>query len=246
MAHVLTSSSFEPRKTSQLYGKHFIENHRDIWNQLAPSHVSTIPPDVDVLLKHLVPTAWILDLGCGYGRVTDLIAQKGFPNIVAVDFSTAMLTRAISARPAGLFCNASALELPFKSGSFDAVTMLGVLCFIWPFLECKKVFREVWRVLRSDGLFLFQDFGVTLKFPYAVRYLLHYRPWKGVTSSFGSFVTTEGFLIHHFRRRELQTLLADFTIFHLKREVYPTMHGHVNRGFSVLAKKPSLPLSEMV
>lgn len=211
------------------------------WNRLAQNHISTIPPDCDVLLKRLVPTARILDLGCGYGRVTDLISQKGFSNIVAVDFSTAMLTRAISARPAGLFCNASALELPFKSGTFDAVIMLGVLCFIWPLPECQKVFREVWRVLRSDGLFLFQDFGVTLKFPYPVRYLRHYRPWKGLTSSFGSFVTTEGFLIHHFRRKELQTLLADFAILHLKREAYPTMHGHVNSGFSVLAQKPSLP-----
>jgi SAM-dependent methyltransferase len=167
-----------------------------------------------------------------------LLTQQGLDHTVAVDASFAMVKRAASACQAEVFCNASVLDLPFKSGSFDTALMIGVLCSIWPLSESRKAIYEVRRILRNGGLFLFQDFGLTLKLPYALRYLRYYKPWKGILSSFGSFHTTEGLFIHHFKLKELKNLFRDFEILALKRCVYPTMHGHMNRGFSILAQKP--------
>ena len=99
----------------------------------------------------------VLNLGCASG--TDLIhfADK-CESITGVDFSKEMITEA-NRKSLGMknvsFVRANILKLPFKDETFDLTYSFSTLYYI---KDLKQAFKEVNRVLKSGGVFIF-DFG---------------------------------------------------------------------------------------
>ncbi len=94
------------------------------------------------------PTA--LDLACGTGRYSRILAEKGAADIVAVDFSPAMLQSAGAHR-----VRASMSRLPFPPETFDVV-ICGLA--IGHASNINLWMAEVARVLRTGGVLLYSDF----------------------------------------------------------------------------------------
>jgi 2-polyprenyl-3-methyl-5-hydroxy-6-metoxy-1,4-benzoquinol methylase len=96
-----------------------------------------------------------LDVGCGEGYNTRLLAEKG-ARVTGIDISETFIRHAKEAedaRPLGIdYRLASAVELPFESAGFDFVTAFMSLMDI---PETKRVLAEVFRVLRPGGFFQF-------------------------------------------------------------------------------------------
>jgi ubiquinone/menaquinone biosynthesis C-methylase UbiE len=92
-----------------------------------------------------------LDAGCGTGYFTRLLLARGAQAWgLDRDLDRIHLARAIARSQGlrGLFVAGDILDLPFRSGVFDLVTMVTVL----EFLEDKpRAVAEVCRVLRSGG-----------------------------------------------------------------------------------------------
>lgn len=89
----------------------------------------------------------VLDVGCGTGRVVDVLARRGV-RAWGVDPSAEMLAQARRCRPpGGGFKEARAERLPFKDGWFDGAVMRQVV----QHLELDAAFGEAARVLRSGG-----------------------------------------------------------------------------------------------
>jgi demethylmenaquinone methyltransferase/2-methoxy-6-polyprenyl-1,4-benzoquinol methylase len=104
------------------------------------------------------PLARVLDVGCGTGELTRLVARHyRSAQVVGADFTRAMLENAADAsarRPEGIrieYARATALRLPFADGSFDLVTNAFVARSL---SDLTLAFREVHRVLRPGGVFL--------------------------------------------------------------------------------------------
>jgi malonyl-CoA O-methyltransferase len=112
----------------------------------------------------------ILDLGCGTGYMTALLAAR-FPQaeIVALDIAPAMLAqtqarfnalrpwwRFWQAKPRVTPLEADMLDLPFEAGQFDLV--ISNMVVQWA-EDLDGVFAQVRRVLGEDGLFIFTSFG---------------------------------------------------------------------------------------
>jgi malonyl-CoA O-methyltransferase len=93
----------------------------------------------------------VLDLACGTGRYARLAAQRGAGEIVAADFSPAMLGRVEGA----FRVRAGLGQLPFRSCSFDCVISGLALGHAADLGLC---FSEIARVLRADGTLLYSDF----------------------------------------------------------------------------------------
>lgn len=92
-----------------------------------------------------------LDLACGTGRYAKLLAEANAMDVVALDFSTAMLGRVSTGSPV---C-ASMMHLPFVAGAFDVVISglaVGHATAIDPWM------LEIARVLNRDGRLLYSDF----------------------------------------------------------------------------------------
>ncbi len=105
------------------------------------------------------PHHTVLDLSCGTGDVTYLVARRA-REVVGCDINREMMAVGEKKRPAGVtnvrFVQGDALALPFDDASFDRVTV-GYSGRGWP--DIPQVCREVFRVLKPGGEFWNLDFA---------------------------------------------------------------------------------------
>ncbi len=115
----------------------------------------------EAVICSLVPKdAAVLELGCGAGRIGINLARRGYSNVLSTDFSENMvkIAEAIGARD-GLkmsfaVCDATATALPDES--FDAAIFgFNGLMQIPKAENRKNAVREIFRVLKSGGIFVF-------------------------------------------------------------------------------------------
>ena len=112
-------------------------------------------------LLQLTPASRVFEVGCGSGRYSLQLAETIGCSVLGVDLNEAGIRNAAAlARERGLSgrvtfgrCDVSQ-KLPFPDASFDAVFANDVLCHI---PGRPSVFREIFRVLRPSGRFLFSD-----------------------------------------------------------------------------------------
>jgi SAM-dependent methyltransferase len=115
-------------------------------------------PYADDLAQRLAsrPVRKVLEVAAGTGVVTRALAKTlpGHVEIVATDLNQAMVDQAAAvgtARPVE-WRQADAMQLPFPDASFDVVVCQFGAMF---FPDKAKAFAETRRVLRKDGVFLF-------------------------------------------------------------------------------------------
>lgn len=118
-----------------------------------------------------------LDLACGTGRYAQLLAQSDAKEVVALDFSTAMLKQ-VSA--GGRIC-ADMMQLPFVDAAFDVV-ICGLA--LGHAADVRRWMSEIGRVLKVGGVLLYSDFH-----PEAAR--------AGLTRSFKDERNRSVTLLHH-------------------------------------------------
>jgi SAM-dependent methyltransferase len=112
-------------------------------------------------MRELLALPWgarVLDVPCGWGRHTRLLAEAGC-RAFGADLSLPLLRRARTPGRGGpFFAMADVRHLPFASGTFDAA--INVFTSLGLFLDDAQdlaVLREARRVLRPGGLFLLES-----------------------------------------------------------------------------------------
>lgn len=119
-----------------------------------------------VLDKYFVEEdATVLDLGCGAGRTTKPLADRGF-DVVGVDQSEPMIEAARDLYPDVDFRVGNATNLSDPDGAYDYVLFSnnGIDC-IYPEFQRRQTLREIRRVLRPGGLFAFSSHNRLFFFP---------------------------------------------------------------------------------
>lgn len=112
--------------------------------------------DLKALQQFLKPTDHILDLGCGWGRITCALALRGY-QVMGLDLSENLITYArryaTAARLKIQFDVGSMLNLPHPPESFDTVICLwGVFNHLLTPADQVQALNEMHRVLKPDGL----------------------------------------------------------------------------------------------
>jgi SAM-dependent methyltransferase len=136
---------------------------RALWDQAAPRWIERIRTRGDIsreglldewMLRALgdVSGARIIDLGCGEGRFSRMLAQRG-ANVTGVELSAPMLRAALEARvkdetylPADME-NLSAIQDAHFDIAVAYLTLLDVL-------DYQSAIREAFRILRPGGRFI--------------------------------------------------------------------------------------------
>jgi len=127
------------------------------------------------LQAQITVTDQVLDLGCGTGLFSEIIASQA-QSLIATDLSNEMLQ--LAAARLAAFDNttvqkADSYTLPFPQNTFDAVVLGNLLHII---KHPARVIQEAYRVLKAGGCLLTIDattYGLTSlgKICMAVRYL---------------------------------------------------------------------------
>ncbi len=110
--------------------------------------------------KYISKDDKILDLGCGAGRTTISLFREGYQDIIGLDISDKFIDFANGYCKQNklniTFINGDATCLPFNDSVFDAVIFSynGLMCI--PGKRNRDcVLKEVYRVLKTNGIFIF-------------------------------------------------------------------------------------------
>jgi ubiquinone/menaquinone biosynthesis C-methylase UbiE len=137
--------------------------------QMEEHHISIARQTIERM--KLVPGDTVLDLGCGAGWASRLMAARVAPSlVVGVDVSDQMIARATAASIAVenlRFLTGSAEELPLDAGSI--VKVLSIESFYY-YADQHKALRELYRVMAPDGK-MFLLINLYRENPYSLRWV---------------------------------------------------------------------------
>ena len=125
------------------------------WAPLYPpvAHNPLMRAEQQAMLLHWPKVAGlrVLDLACGSGRYSRLLAEAGAADVIALDFCVPMLMQV----PSGSRVCASMMQLPFAADTFDVVISGLALGHA---ADVSAWMAEIARVLRNGGTLLYSDF----------------------------------------------------------------------------------------
>lgn len=109
------------------------------------------------VFKHFAPGSSVLDMGCGTGRTTAVLKDRGF-QVTGMDYSAAMIAEARRQRPDIAFDVMDASAMSYADASFDnAFFSYNGLGFVYPEAARLKALAEVSRVLKPGGIFAYSS-----------------------------------------------------------------------------------------
>jgi SAM-dependent methyltransferase len=116
---------------------------------------------LNVLLPRLPQRSRLLDLGCGYGRLSDVVARVR-PDIEIVGQDIASGYCRMFANSHGQCVLASAMQPPFRDGCFDGI--LGITCLMYiPRASVRDTLASLNMLLRPRGVILMLDPGLEMQ-----------------------------------------------------------------------------------
>ncbi len=97
----------------------------------------------------------ILDLGCGYGRVSTPLRKRGY-RVVGYDLSLPLLKRAREGEPGGTWVRGDMCDLPFAAEFDWVISLFSTMGYYEGEDENFRVLRSISEALRPGGRFLCQ------------------------------------------------------------------------------------------
>lgn len=205
----------------------------EYWDSVADKKEFPTPFQIVEFEKYVSPEMRILDVGCGYGRTLNELHNNGFKHLNGVDFSQKMINRGLRLYPYLNLTKNNGDELPFPSGQFDAVILIGVLTSNFTNKEQEKIISEISRVIKSRGILYLSDFLLNDD----ERNIKRYNEYKDIYGIYGVFKLPEGAVLRHHHESHISKLTKDFEDLILKKTVYRTMNGNKSKGFYYIGKK---------
>lgn len=220
---------------------------KNISGENIPSSLNLYP----VIYQYLQDGYKIIDIGCGFGKISLKFASLGY-SVTGIDINhEAIRLSKVAAEGLTLegsisgkaeFTVGNASELPFSGKSFDLAVMQAFLTSVSDAQERIKIIKETFRVLKPGGCLYLVEFGQNwhLKL-YRNRYLRDFP----VTKEEGSFLSKNPetgkveYMAHHFSEKELVLLIVNcgFDIDYFRIEELKTRTGNKINGFVIIAKR---------
>lgn len=157
------------QKISAEFVKHAFAS-RESLNEytIATSQIQLWKSEHTLFLKYLKKEDRIIDIGCGTGRVTFGLHDLGYNNLIGIDVSEEMIKEAWSInnrRKATIeFILGDATDLDLQDEIFDGAIFAYNGLMQIPWLNNRmKAFKEINRILKVGGIFIFTTHDMDVK-----------------------------------------------------------------------------------
>lgn len=118
-----------------------------IESQQGRNHFYDVNPFIREYLKTIMCRGALLDLGCGYGQISNIFNEIGF-NVTGIDGDSQRISEAKLKYPKiDFMCYNIKDILPFEDNSFDVL----FTCSVFQYLEHETILKECKRVLKDGG-----------------------------------------------------------------------------------------------
>jgi len=189
------------------------------WDKVAKETNFNLEIDLSQFIERVPSEEKVLDYGCGYGRITELLYQNGYNNIIGIDTSGEMIRRGKLMHPHLLLHKAQESKLNFPEGTFGAVIVCAVLTCLPEYQQKVDTLTEIKRVLRPGGIMHIAEF---------------------CNESNNMFMSKMGVLMHHQNPKELKNLFTSFIELNTKVFETLTMGGSNAKALNLLWPKKHL------
>ena len=171
MVNSIESSDYYSQKLSA-------ERLRKCYEIAPPRAQRYLEAEIEFVLNKIPPSAMVLELGCGYGRVLGRLATRA-REVVGIDtsYGSLLLARDMNRdAPWYHLCQMNALKLGFRDRAFDMVVCIqnGISAFK---VNQRELIREAIRATRPGGIALFSS--------YSDRFWEHRLEWFRIQSEQG-------------------------------------------------------------
>jgi len=209
------------------------------WKNIEGKNVPSTSGFSEKILGYLRPKSAVLDLGCGYGRLSEFFASRGF-EIYGIDVNEKAIEEAKrNEELEGIrFSVQDATNTNFANDFFGGIVSQAILACM-NIEERKKILKECYRILKPKGVIQIAEFGLTEN---REEYIEHAK----ITEEYGTVVVknsdgSERFRSHNFDKRELEDLIieAKLQILHYENPDFITVSGSKHLGHIFLCQKPS-------
>ena len=203
------------------------------WNQAAQTKDFTTNLRIDEFSRYVSKKDFIVDVGCGYGRILGELQRLGYTKLIGFDPAASMISRGKAEYPSLdlRLMHGEVLDLPDESA--DAVLLMGVLTCIASDAVQDRLLQEIFRVLKPGGILYVNDFLINED----RRNLTRYEKYKDLYGIRGVFVLPEGAHLRHHTEERIRILFERFEQKEYQRLTFRTMNGHTSRGFFYIGSK---------
>ncbi|OGM24915.1 hypothetical protein A3D00_00240 [Candidatus Woesebacteria bacterium RIFCSPHIGHO2_02_FULL_38_9] len=235
------------------------------WNKFSEGKTPATTPLPIKINKYLMPSRkeLIVDVGCGWGRVTTWLYLMGY-RVVGTDINKKEIEKA-KKDAKKLIIKGREKEISFQvddasehiklpSNSADGVVVNGVLLAMTTVKDRKSFVSEIHRILKPEGIIYLAEFAQTPD-------IYNYRKHALITRETGTVVgfkhelkitfkdkTDEGikalgkpknidYFAHHYTKKELEKLLVRFQILEFNKVKFITRSGIITDGFVIYGRK---------
>lgn len=207
-------------------------NQKIYWDKVASEKNFTTPLKSKNFFSHVKKDSLILDYGCGYGRILNELYDRGFSNLIGVDFSSEMIKRAKLLNSKIAYKVVKSGEIPCEDNTLDAVLLLAVLTCVHEDEVQNKIMSEIRRVLKPSGLIYINDFILNED----KRNKERYEKYKDKYGKYGVFELEEGAVLRHFDGKRISEITNGFEEIELEKVEYTTMNGNKSNGIIYLGR----------
>lgn len=153
MANSIENSGYYSQKLSA-------ERLRQCYEIAPPGAKRYLEAEIEFVLNKMTPSAVVLELGCGYGRVLQRLARKARKAVgIDTSYGSLVLARDMNGdAPLYELCQMNAVELGFHDREFDMVVCIqnGISAFK---VNQRELIKEAIRVTRPGGIALFSSYS---------------------------------------------------------------------------------------
>lgn len=167
-------SKFTEKETEQFYDQadeiyqaHWSKDGSVHWGYFDEENINFSQASqrlTDLLIEkaHINRASMVLDVGCGNGTTALCIAERFGCKVIGIDLSGVRIKNALERlkeQPEDIqekvqFIKSSATTLPFENNFFSSVLSQSSLYHVH---DKEKALKEIYRVLKKDGVFVFDD-----------------------------------------------------------------------------------------